>query len=108
MIATAGSLLVAEVAKACKRPIIVCSGMYKVSPLGLMQQQEVLSLNSCPNGVYDFEEGDVVERVEVVNPHYDFVPAELISVLVTNMGTHPPSYMSHMLDDVYSKLDLVI
>jgi len=43
----------------------------------------------------------VDDEVHVVNPAYDYVPPELVSLLITNIGANHPSYIYRLLQEYY-------
>lgn len=46
--------------------------------------------------------------VEVINPAYDYIPPELISLFVTDVGACTPSYIYRLLTEYYSRQDYVL
>jgi len=40
-----------------------------------------------------------------MNPQFDYVPPDLIDLLVTDAGCHTPSYIYRLLNDYYSRED---
>lgn len=84
MFATSGSLIAATAAQAHRTPVVVCAGQFKLTPLwNLYHEYSALDFGD-PNSVLGFEEGDLVDKVEVVNPYYDYLCPELIDVFITN------------------------
>lgn len=84
IIAACGSHIVANAAKHHSTPVVVCSGMYKLSPL-YPYDTDVLNLMLGPDPVYKYEDGDIIEKVEVSNPYYDYVPPDLVNLFITNV-----------------------
>ena len=84
MFATTGSLIAATAACAHSAPVVVCAGQFKLTPLwNLYHEYGTLDFGD-PSNVLGFEEGELVDRVEVVNPYYDYVRPELIDGFITN------------------------
>jgi translation initiation factor 2B subunit (eIF-2B alpha/beta/delta family) len=84
MFALTGSLLTATAARAHSTTVMVCAGQFKLTPLwNLYHEYGALDFDD-PSGVLGFEEGDLVDKVDVVNPYYDYVRPELVDVYVTN------------------------
>lgn len=84
MFAISGSLMVATAAKAHSTPVVVCAGQFKLTPLwNLYHEHGALDFGN-PSDVLGFENGDLVDKVEVVNPYYDYVQPELIDAYITN------------------------
>jgi translation initiation factor eIF-2B subunit beta len=84
MFAISGSLMVATAAKAHSTPVVVCAGQFKLTPLwNLYHEHGALDFGN-PSDVLGFENGDLVDKVEVVNPYDDYVQPELIDAYITN------------------------
>ena len=106
MFAVTGSLLTATAARAHSTTVMVCAGQFKLTPLwNLYHEYGALDFDD-PSGVLGFEEGDLVDKVDVVNPYYDYVRPELVDVYVTNeyvclllspsrIDRHPPAAIIH-------------
>lgn len=84
LIAAAGALTIAQAAKAHQTPVVVVSGVYKLSPVYPFDMEELVEYGD-PGKVIGFDQGDVVENVEVVNPIYDYVGADLVDLYITNL-----------------------
>lgn len=41
------------------------------------------------------------EGVLVANPAFDYVPPDLVSLLITNIGAYHPSYVYRLLQEYY-------
>jgi len=52
-----------------------------------------------------FEQGDLVDKVDVVNPYYDYVEPGLIDVYITNDGDHPPASIYRLVKETYDDED---
>ncbi|KAF5381036.1 hypothetical protein D9615_004156 [Tricholomella constricta] len=105
MFATSGSLIAATAAQAHRTPVVVCAGQFKLTPLwNLYHEYGALDFGD-PNSVLGFEEGDLVDKVEVVNPYYDYIGPELIDGFITNDGDHPPSSIYRLLKETYDDED---
>ncbi|KAJ7219509.1 eukaryotic translation initiation factor 2B beta subunit [Mycena pura] len=91
MFAITGSLLAATAARVHSTPVVVCAGQFKLTPLwNLYHEYGALDFGD-PSQVLGFEEGALVDKVDVVNPFYDYVPPNLVDAYITNDGDHPPS-----------------
>jgi translation initiation factor eIF-2B subunit beta len=47
----------------------------------------------------------MMDKVDVVNPFFDYIPPEHISLFITNVGGHPPSYIYRLLNETYDQRD---
>ena len=121
MFAISGSLMAATAARAHSTPVVVCAGQFKMTPLwNLYHQYGALDFGN-PDHVLGFENGDLVDKVDVVNPYYDYVQPELIMAYITNewvvhfsndqlpmsadSGDHPPSSIYRLLKESYDDED---
>ena len=100
--AIGGSHTLALAAKQHSVPVIVCAAMYKLSPQYLAQYDQVEFNNFLsPEKVLSFSEGRLVSQVQVCNPVYDYVPPELVTLFITNLGGNSPSYVYRLLSEYY-------
>ncbi|KAF8590077.1 nagb/rpia/CoA transferase-like protein [Ramaria rubella] len=90
-IATTGSSLVVTAARAHSTPVIVCAGQFKFTRFTPIYRHHGALDYGNPSHVLGFQEGSLVDNVDVINPTFDYVEPELVDVFVTNDGDHPPS-----------------
>ena len=64
----------------------------------------VLSL-AC---VIDCLSGDILEKVSVHCPVFDYVPPELITLFISNIGGNAPSYIYRLMSELYHPDDHVL
>ncbi|KAF9246425.1 hypothetical protein BU15DRAFT_85189 [Melanogaster broomeanus] len=105
MFAITGSLLAATAARAHSTPVVVCAGQFKLTPQWNLYHEYGALDFADPSGVLGFEEGDLVDKVDVVNPFYDYVRPEMIDAYVTNDGDHPPSSIYRLIKEAYDDED---
>lgn len=75
--------------------------MYKLTPLypfDFLTYNEIIS----PAQLFKLEESDVKEKIDVIVPAYDYVPPELVSLFITNIGGYTPKYIYRIFSDFYS------
>lgn len=102
VVAQSGVHLVALAAKAYNVPFVACTGLYKLSPtfekphVPLGSPAEVLRFG-------DF--GAQLERVRVDNPVFDYVPPNLVTLLLTNFGGYNAAYVYRLLSEWYDVAD---
>ncbi|KAF9532152.1 hypothetical protein CPB83DRAFT_847311 [Crepidotus variabilis] len=105
MFAISGSLIATTAARAHSTPVVVCAGQFKLTPLwNLYHEYGALDFGN-PADVLEFENGHMVDKVDVVNPYYDYVQPELIVAYITNDGDHPPSSIYRLLKESYDDED---
>jgi translation initiation factor eIF-2B subunit beta len=84
MFAITGSLIAASAARVHSTPVVVCAGQFKLTPLWNLYHEYGAVDFGNPDDVLGYKEGDLVDKVDVVNPYFDYVNPELIDAYVTN------------------------
>ena len=84
MFSITGSLLAANAARVHSTPVVVCAGQFKLTPLWNLYHDFGALDFADASAVLGFEEGNLVDKVDVLNPYYDYVGPELIDVYITN------------------------
>ncbi|EGN95551.1 hypothetical protein SERLA73DRAFT_186627 [Serpula lacrymans var. lacrymans S7.3] len=105
MFAITGSLLAASAARAHSTPVVVCTGQFKLTPQWNLYHEYGALDFADPSSVLGFEEGDLVDKVDVVNPYYDYVRPEFVDAFITNDGDHPPSSVYRLMKEAYDDED---
>ncbi|KAJ6089419.1 hypothetical protein N7467_004635 [Penicillium canescens] len=105
LVAAAGTRVIARAAKVHQTPIVVVSGVYKLSPVYPFDFDSLIEYGDASK-VLSYEDGDLVDQIDVQNPIYDYVPAELVDLYITNLGGHAPSYLYRIVSDHYRKEDI--
>ena len=82
--ATTGSSLAATAARAHSTPVVVCAGQFKFTPKWTIYRQHGALDFGDPSHVLGFHEGNLVNKVDIVNPTFDYVQPELVDVFITN------------------------
>jgi len=115
ILAKSGSLGLALAAKVHNVPVVVISGMFKFAPVYLSASDQWATLDiNTPDQVLALDQLHIPNHpdspshnlpahshIEVINPYYDHVPANLISLFITNLGGHPSSLVYRLLKDLY-------
>jgi len=104
LVAITGTHMLAVAAKHHSVPLMVCTGLYKLSPLYPYDQD---TFNDCisPGSVIRFENADELSDVHIDCPAFDYIPPELVDLFVTNIGGHNPSYIYRLLVEYYNPED---
>jgi len=93
-----GTHSLALAAKHHNIPLIVCTNLFKLSPEyyidsknlpDLMPADDILSTNFHPN-------------ITVINPSFEYVPPELITLFIFNTTKNAPSYVYRLLREMYA------
>eukprot|EP01139_Manchomonas_bermudensis_P010452 Amastigsp_a340491_160.p1 type:complete len:176 gc:universal Amastigsp_a340491_160:573-46(-) len=106
IVALAGGHLLALTAKRFSVPFMVVTGLYKLVPSFPADVDDHNALLS-PEAVLPFAEGELAESVVAVNPTFDYVPPDLVSLFICNSekGVQNPSYIYRLLAEFYSPED---
>jgi len=100
--AVSGTYTIALAAKHYSVPLIVCTPLYKLTPNYLVSEDKFNVLSS-PWQLYPLIRDETINR-KVLNPLFDFVPSNLVTIFVSNTG-FPPSYVYQLLDELYHSND---
>ena len=106
LVPSGGSNLVMA-ASQFKVPVIVVTGMYKLYPQFCSDQSTINDMDS-PNRVMPYSLCDKdLKNVDVINPVYDYIPPEYISLILTTKGGYAPSYIFRLMKECYSNDDML-
>ncbi|VVT50041.1 uncharacterized protein SAPINGB_P002571 [Magnusiomyces paraingens] len=104
-VVSAGVANVCECARQYRAPVLAVTGLYKLSPLYPFDVESLIEVGDSGK-VVDFEDGEMVDRVDAVNPVYDYVPPEHVDIVVSNLGGYAPSFVYRLVLDYYSPDDV--
>ena len=97
-----GTHAIALAAKHYSVPLIVCAAMFKLSPQYLCSHdQDAFNKFVSPEDVLKFSDGEIISKVHVHNPVFDYVPPELVTLYISNIGGNAPSYVYRLLSELY-------
>lgn len=107
LVAASGAHIIANAAHKHQIPVIVVSGVYKLSPQYPYEFESLIEYGNADHvvDVIEFGEGNLVEKLEAENPLYDYVPPNLVDLYITNLGAHAPSYLYRIVADHYKPED---
>ncbi|KAG4436014.1 hypothetical protein IFR05_008491 [Cadophora sp. M221] len=105
LIAAAGARIIAKAARVHRTPVIVVSGVYKLSPEYPFEFESLIEYGD-PGCIVGYDDGPLVDKLEVDNPVYDYVPPDLVDLYITNLGAHAPSYLYRIVADHYKTEDI--
>ena len=88
LVAAAGAEVVARAASMHRTPVIVLSGIYKLSPVYPFDHGPLME-NGDPGAVIGYGDGDLVNKLDFENPLFDYIPPELVHLYITNLCVHP-------------------
>lgn len=113
VVAPIGSLMMAMAAKRHAVPFVALVGMFQLS-VQFPQNSPASLLNDTPSPSSLLSLQEVAEmeatategsQLEVSSPTLDYIPPELISLLVTDSGGHMPSYVHRLMAEYYHMED---
>ncbi len=107
LLASAGAQMVAQAARVHATPVVVVTGVYKVSPVYPYDVESLIEL-ADPGKVLSFSEGDLIDGVDVCNPYYDYVSPDMVDLYITNLGGHPPTFLNRIVAEQYDAQDTVL
>ncbi|KAK9466226.1 hypothetical protein V1512DRAFT_286977 [Lipomyces arxii] len=107
LLASSGAAMICQCANVHRTPIVVCTGLYKLSPMYPFDTESLIEVGDTGMAL-EFEDGNLVDKVNVVNPLYDYVPPELVDLYITNMGGYSPSFMYRLVLDHYRQEDVTL
>ena len=104
IITASGVHLLALVARKHGVPLTVCSSLFKLTPR-YPYDLEFLSCLANPAEVLPHDMLPHPDQVGVLNPRFDYVPPELVSLFITDHGCHTPSFIYRLLEEYYDAED---
>lgn len=122
-ITSAGHMMCAVAAREFSIPVVCLAEAFSLTPLFAHNQTVALQQLLCPAPAMfqdttssgetqpqsqhqaDVTRHIVAENVTVVNPAFDHLTPELISIYVTNDGSHLPTYVFRQLSEYYHPKD---
>jgi translation initiation factor eIF-2B subunit beta len=99
LVAAAGTRVIARAAKVHQTPVVVVSGVYKLSPVYPFDFDSLIEYGDASK-VLPYEDGDLVDQIDVQNPLYDYVPAELVDLYITNLYVSSHGSLSAYFADI--------
>jgi translation initiation factor eIF-2B subunit beta len=84
LVAGAGARTIAQAARAHQTPVVVLSGVYKLSPIYPFAVEELIEFGDSGK-MANYEDAEFVDKIDVVNPLYDYVPPELVNLYISNL-----------------------
>jgi len=85
-------------------PIVVVTGLYKLSTV-YAYDQDTLNEHDAPSKLIKYEEQTAYNlsdgNITIQNPVFDYIKPEYVEIFLTNAGGHAPSYMYRLLSEYY-------
>ncbi|XP_031656773.1 translation initiation factor eIF-2B subunit beta-like isoform X1 [Oncorhynchus kisutch] len=99
-----GTHSVALAARHHSTPLIICAPMFKLSPQ-FPNEEDTFHKFVSPHEVLPFTAGEILSKVNVHCPVFDYVPPELITLFISNIGGNAPSYIYRLMSELYHPED---
>lgn len=100
-----GAHMVALAAQEHSVPLIVLGSLFKLTPFHYSDIGNEATFNrlSSPEGVMSYYDGgeEDMRNVQIYSPTFDFVPPELVTLFISNIGGVAPSYIYRLLSELY-------
>eukprot|EP00117_Sycon_ciliatum_P024418 scpid71293/ scgid20491/ Translation initiation factor eIF-2B subunit beta; S20I15; eIF-2B GDP-GTP exchange factor subunit beta len=98
-----GAQAICLAAKHHSVPVIVCAAMFKLSPkFPCSYDQDTFNLLDSPHDVLKFSATcGSSDAPQLWNPVFDYVPPDLITLFISNIGGNAPSYVYRLLSELY-------
>uniref|UniRef100_F7B4U7 Translation initiation factor eIF2B subunit beta n=1 Tax=Ciona intestinalis TaxID=7719 RepID=F7B4U7_CIOIN len=108
-----GAHMVALAASHHAVPLIVLGAMFKLCLLHYSDiggSEATFNRLASPQEVLDYYDGGTEElvNVQIYSPTFDYVPPELVTLFISNIGGNAPSYMYRLLSELYHPDDHVL
>ncbi|XP_002159532.2 translation initiation factor eIF2B subunit beta [Hydra vulgaris] len=104
--AISGTHAMALAAKHHSVPLIVCTGLFKLSPKFVCSYDlNLINQFHSPSDVIKLKDGSTLSKVEVINPLFDYIEADLVNLFITDVGGNVPSYLYRLLSEMYHQED---
>lgn len=84
LVAAAGSKAIAKAARMHSTHVVVLCAVYQLSPVYPFNPDIFMEAGD-PSKIVNYNDGRFMDYVEIGNPLFDYVPAELIDLYITNM-----------------------
>ena len=104
--AITGANVVALACKTYSVPLVVCASMHKLTPKHCSSaDNEAFSQFDSPQESLRGIDGQLLSKLDTYNPIFEYVPHELVTLYISNMGGHAPSYVYRLLSELYHPED---
>jgi translation initiation factor eIF-2B subunit beta len=106
LIVHTGIYNIALAAKYYNVDFLVVTGLYKLCPIFAFHQDTINDYSS-PESILGYTES-ILQEINVENPKYEYVPPELVTLLITNDQGYHPSYIYRLLSEFYRQEDYTL
>jgi translation initiation factor eIF-2B subunit beta len=105
LVAVTGSRMIAACAAQFSTPVVILSALYKLTP-SFPANPDIFCEPISPAALVSYDDPILVSgNVKVFCPYYDYVDPKFVTLFITNVGGHPPSYIYRLLNEFYDSVD---
>ena len=102
LISVNGSYTVALAAKHYSVPLYVCASIFKLTPAyATSADQMAFNKFVSPGESLRGMDGKILDKLQSPTPVFEFVPPELVTLFISNVSGHAPSYVYRLLAELY-------
>lgn len=101
-----GTRIICELAKEYSLPVIVCSALYKFTPIFLPNLYEYNRHGAAGKLLGDDSELLSEPNLRITNPIFDHIPAKFVKLYVTQDSSISSSHVKEILSENYHPHDL--
>ncbi|KAL7746372.1 GCD complex subunit gcd7 [Sorochytrium milnesiophthora] len=105
-ITVSGAANIATAAKHYSTPLVVLTGLYKLTPQHPFDL-DAFNMLIAPAAIASYA-SDIAGQVDVINPYYDYIDPDMVSLLLTNEGSFTSSFVYRLLIESYHPDDTVL
>ena len=103
---TNGAESMALAAKHHAVPVIVCSGLFKLTPKFFCNQDlQSFGEFASPELSLDFNSKPKDHDFETISPTFTYIKADTVNLLITDVGGNSPSYVYRLVAELYQQED---
>lgn len=88
LVAAAGAGVITKAARMHRKPVVVLSGIYKLSPVYPFDTDALIEYGD-PSQISAYGDGGVIGKMRLENPLFDFVSPYLVDLYITNLFVLP-------------------
>ncbi len=87
-------------------PLYVCAGIAKLTPVYCTSLERNFGEFVSPAETLRGMDGEVLAKIDnAATPVFEYVPPELVTLFVSNISGHAPSYVYRLLSELYHPKD---
>ena len=95
----------------CSVPMVVLASMHKLTPyyftaghqeaFGTFVSPQDILRGGCGGGAKGISDGKITSKIHAINPLFEYIPPDLVTLFISNMSGCAPSYVYRLLSEFY-------